>query len=234
MFNIGTEEGHGGFKELPKAGDTVVIRDDWWMMVDKDAPLIEIKRLNIYGTLEVGGDDTIDRVIKAEIIFISGSMAQFIVGWPDKPYPNNLIIQLMGNHTTEDLPLTSSLNLGSKAIGVFGKLQLYGTPRGDVSWTTLSETLEVGKNVLKVTHDVDWKTGDEVVVTTSSFESRETETFKIKSIAGDRRTVTLETTAQYQHKSFEVNLEITITRLGLLFLCFLFRVLKENKSVALY
>ena len=198
--------GHGGFKELPKAGDTVVIRDDWWMMIDKDAPLIEIKRLNVYGTLEVGGgDDEIDHVIKAEIIFISGSMAQFIVGWPDKPYPNNVIIQLMGNHTTEDLPLTSSLNLGSKAIGVFGKLQLYGKPRdGDIMWTILAETFEVGKDVLTLSNDVDWKTGDEVVVTTSSFEARETETFKIKSIAGDKRTVTFETTAKYQHKSFEV------------------------------
>ena len=204
FFYIGTDEGYGGFKELPKAGDTAVIREDWWMLVDKDTPQIEVKRLNIYGTLEIGGDDTIDHVIKAEIILISGSMAQFIVGWPDKPYPNNLIIQLVGNHTTEDLPLTNSLNLGSKAIGVFGKLQLYGTSRGDVIWTTLSKTLEVGKNVLKLSQDVDWKSGDEILVTTSSFEARDTETFKIKSIDDDKRTVTIETTAQHQHKFFEV------------------------------
>ena len=215
FFYIGTDEGYGGFKELPKAGDTAVIREDWWMLIDKDTLQIEVKRLNIYGTLEIGGDDAIDHVIKAEIILITGSMAQFIVGWPDKPYPNNLIIQLVGNHTTEDLPLTNSLNLGSKAIGVFGKLQLYGTSRGDVIWTTLSKTLEVGQNVLKLSQDVDWKSGDEILVTTSSFEARDTETFKIKSIDDDKRTVTIETTAQHQHKSFEVCFSIILISLWL-------------------
>lgn len=194
----------GGFEELPKAEDDVVIRDDWWMMISKDTPFIQVKRLNIYGTLEVNSDDATDHVIKAEIIFISGSMAQFIVGWPDKPYPNNLLIQLTGNHTTKDLPLTSSLNLGSKAIGVFGKLQLYGMPRSDVIWTTLSETLESGQNVLKVSEDVAWRSGDKILVTTSSFEPRDTEVFQITAVDNDKRTVTIETTAQHQHKSIEV------------------------------
>ncbi|XP_066933159.1 fibrocystin-L-like [Clytia hemisphaerica] len=202
----GTEEGYGGFQVLPRSNETVNILSDWWMMIDKDSPRVHVKRLNIYGTLEVDGDDGIDHEIKAEIIFVSGSLSQFIIGWPDKPYPNNVIIQLVGDHATEDLPLTSSLMLGSKAIGVFGKLQLYGKPRG-ATWTKLSKTLNSGETTLMLTEDVTWESGDEILVTTSSFESRDAETFVIGSIANDKRTITMETAAKNTHKAFEVEVD---------------------------
>jgi len=114
------------------------------MLVDKDTPDIHVKQLHIYGTLEVESENSIDHTIKAEVILVSGSMAQLVVGWPDKPYPNNVLIQLVGDHATEDVPISSSLNLGAKALGVFGKLQLYGEPR-DIVWTSLSETLDLGQ-----------------------------------------------------------------------------------------
>ena len=135
--------------------------------------------------------------------FISG-LGQLIIGYPDRPYPNNVLIQLVGNHTTKDLPITNSLNLGSKALGVFGNLNLYGKPI-EVVWTSLSETMSVGASVLKVSDSVQWKAGNEIVVTTSSFEPRETEKFVIKSVSGDGRTITVETTAKYAHRSYEVN-----------------------------
>lgn len=69
---IGTPEGLGGHKELPKAGETVSIGSDWWMLVDEKTTEIKLKQLNIFGTLEVDGDHSADHVIQADIIFISG------------------------------------------------------------------------------------------------------------------------------------------------------------------
>jgi len=57
-----------------------------------------------------------------------------------------------------------------------------------------------------LSEDVSWKAGDEIVVSTSSFESRDQEIFKIKSIANDKQTITMETAATHVHKVVEVSL----------------------------
>lgn len=116
------------------------------------------------------------------------------------------------------MPVTNDLNLGSKALGVFGNLRLFGQP--NVAWTSLDATLAVGSDVLVVADDVEWKAGDEIMVTTSSYEPRETEKFIIKSVASDKRTITMETTAMYAHRSYAVDAQgkkvILAAKVGLL------------------
>lgn len=194
----GTPDGYGGHKELPKENDTVVIATDWWMLIDEKTEVIKLDQLHIFGTLEIDGDNDVNHVIQANIIFIAGPLGQLIVGWPDKPYPNTLLMQLTGDHNSKDMPITSSLNLGSKAIGVFGNMQLYGKPVPTV-WTTLAETLDVGGKILKLEESVGWKAGDELVVTTTSFESKQTEKFLIESVSEDGKTITLTEAAAHRH-----------------------------------
>lgn len=141
-------------------------------------------------------------------------MGQLIIGWPEKPYPNNVLIQLVGDHSTPDMPVTNDLNLGSKALGVFGNLMLFG--KNNTSWTSLDATLDAGADTLTVADKVDWKAGDEIVVTTSSFEPRETEKFIIKSIANDKKTITLESAATYAHRSYITNSVRLASKVGLL------------------
>ena len=72
-------------------------------------------------------------------------------------------------------------SMGPKAIGVYGGLDLHGIPR-QPSWTKLSQTAKAGSNNFSLIEPVDWKIGEEIVTTTTSYSAFETETFKIISV----------------------------------------------------
>ena len=103
------------------------------MVLDEVPPLLT--RLYIYGVLEI--DDSMDNVLSAEIIMIQGDLAQLVAGFVDAPHNHKFDILLRGNHETPDQPLPDGPNLGAKALGVFGKLQLHGLDVG-TTWTRLS------------------------------------------------------------------------------------------------
>ena len=75
--------------------------------------------------------------------------------------PNDVIIRLLGNHDTKDLPLPRGPNLGAKALGVFGRMELFGREH-KVHWTRLSETMVIGSSTVHLVDAVDWRAGDEV------------------------------------------------------------------------
>ena len=77
--------------------------------------------------------------------------------------PNDVIIRLLGDHNTKDLPLPNGPNLGAKALGVFGRLDLFGRPHL-VHWTKLNATMEIGSSTIHLVDSVDWKVGDQVFV----------------------------------------------------------------------
>jgi len=81
---------------------------------------------------------------------------------------------------------------------VFGGLDLFGEQR-NVTWTHLAETAESGSNSITLETAVDWNVGDEIIVTTTSFNPWETETFKLASVSGDLKTLTLNASFQYKH-----------------------------------
>ena len=120
--------------------EMVTIPPGVWMVMDEDPPLLT--KLFIYGVLEI--DDQMDMTLSAEIIMIQGDTAQLVAGFDDTPYTNNLEIILRGNHTTPDQPLPNGPNLGAKALGVFGKLQLHGLDVGR-TWTRLAQTAAAGR-----------------------------------------------------------------------------------------
>ncbi len=98
------------------------------------------------------------------------------------------------------MPLNHGPNVGSKAIGVFGSLEMHGLPR-DVYWTRLNKTVEAGATVLELEHVVegDWKEGDEIVIASTTFEARQAERMPIDSVSGNK--VTLKTALMYKHTS---------------------------------
>merc|ERR1719427_2367586 len=107
------------------------------MVLDENPP--PMVRLMIYGVLEIA--DEMDMTLSAEIIMIQGETAQLVAGTADAPYQHNFDLILMGNHETPDQPLPNGPNLGAKALGVFGKLQLHGLDVGR-TWTRLSKMLD--------------------------------------------------------------------------------------------
>lgn len=176
-----------------------MIQSTWWMMMDMDQPVV-VDRLFIYGALEL--DPAKPHTLQANLIMVSGLNGMLIVGWPNETMPNDVIIRLTGNHATPDFPITSSLNLGAKALGIFGLVSMHGRQH-TLHWTRLAVTLDVGSTTL-IMEDaaVDWEVGNEIVVTTTSFESLQTEKFIIRGISNDRKTLTLNNPAKYTHTAF--------------------------------
>ena len=56
-------------------------------------------------------------------ILIQGPNARLIIGTENSPFTHDVVLTLTGRRNDVDLPLTRTLNLGSKAIGVFGNVR---------------------------------------------------------------------------------------------------------------
>ena len=55
-------------------------------------------------------------------ILIQGPNARLIIGTEASPFTHHVVLTLTGRRSDDDLPLTRTLNLGSKVIGVFGNV----------------------------------------------------------------------------------------------------------------
>ena len=191
----GAPAGYGGSDgSVPKENADVMITSTWWMVADVTIP--KLNRLYIYGVLEL--ENGRDHQLTANIIFISGLYGNLIVGWPDKPMQNNVIISLTGNWETKDLPLNNGPTLGSKAIGVFSRLQLIGEGR-NVYWTRLAKTANVGDTTIDLVESVDWVVGNEILISTTSYQPAEAEKFTITSLENNNQRVGLSGALLYKH-----------------------------------
>lgn len=134
-----------------------------------------------------------------------GEKARLIIGQEDDPHPGNVLISLRGDWDSPDMPLNHGPNVGSKAIGVFGSLEMHGIPR-DVYWTRLSRTTNIGDTTIELEDVVqkgekgDWKQGDEIVIASTTFEPGQTEVAEIVSVT--QNVVTLKTALKYKHTSY--------------------------------
>ena len=190
----GTEPMYGGYgRRLPKNGSDVMILKDWYMLADIQLPYLN--KLLIFGTLEIEDLRGEDMVINATLVFVAGGL---IVGWPDKPYLSNLLISLRGDVNSEEYEPTAGLNVGSKAVAVFGFMWLHGKPNS-VCWTRLAATASAGDRFLTLDEPVDWDVGDEIVITSTTVEPRQTEKSFIEDISRDKRNLTLTAPLQYRH-----------------------------------
>ncbi|XP_072177767.1 fibrocystin-L-like [Diadema setosum] len=190
--------GHGG--GVPEDGDDVQILPGLYVIANSTLPTMN--RLFIYGTLEL--DDVRDFTLRATYILIQGGA--LVIGQNETtPFTHNAHIILEGNHNTPDIPLPDQVNLGSKALGVFGSLKLHGKPR-QVIWTHLATTVLPGDDSLTVEVDTDWVEGDEIVVATTDYESWHTETFAIVKVV-DQRTFRVNSSFVHRHTAASETLD---------------------------
>ncbi|KAG9339164.1 hypothetical protein JZ751_024022 [Albula glossodonta] len=190
---------------MPVEGDDVIIPPGVWLVMDVNVP--SLRNITVLGILEIL--DTMNdtsmtrsipqyRKITLSAIYISIQGGKLIAGWPDDPFKGELQIILRGNHLTPDWPLPSGPNQGSKVLGVFGDLDLYGMPH-TIYHTKLASTASAGSSTLSLQEAVDWQVGDEVVISTTSYDLWETETRRIAAISVDGRTLTLNRSLSYTH-----------------------------------
>ena len=181
---------------MPRAGDEVFIPPGTWFVMDIDPPVLS--RIYLYGGLEI--EDEADHKLEVGIFLIQGG--RFQAGLPKKPFKHNFELVLHGDHMTRDQPLPG-VNLGAKALGVFGFADMVGKDVG-TAWVKLAATAPRGTKVLELVDPVTWVAGDEVVISSTSFELHETEKRTIASIAGNK--ITLTKKLLFDHLSTEATL----------------------------
>uniref|UniRef100_A0A7N4NVE6 Fibrocystin-L n=1 Tax=Sarcophilus harrisii TaxID=9305 RepID=A0A7N4NVE6_SARHA len=188
---------------IPQEGANVVIPEGTWMVVDIDIPSLE--RLIILGVLEledhknnVSTGKPIYRKVVLNATYISVQGGRLIGGWEGNPFKGELQIILRGSHSTPEWSLPNGPNQGSKVLGIFGELDLHGITR-TVYKTKLSETTLAGSRVISLMDAVDWEVGEDIVITTTSYDSRQTETRKIIQILADQRSFILNDSLSYTH-----------------------------------
>nr|XP_026692211.1 fibrocystin-L-like isoform X4 [Ciona intestinalis] len=194
----------GGSYSLPKNGAKIKIKTGVWMVADIDFP--DMTELWIEGTLELDGNQKADGTYKkftlqATHIIITGRL---IIGWEDDKFVGEANIILKGDVNTPEYKPSAQINMGAKAIGVFGGLDLHGRRR-DVVWTKLAQAANAGDSTVVLSQAVEWEAGEEIMVTSTSFDPWETETFKIQSISSDKLTLTLNTTLKFTHLAYSVS-----------------------------
>ena len=186
----------------PSSNEEFSIPAGVWIIMDEDIP--RLRRINIFGALEV--EDTADRTIEADIVFILGG--SFIVGRPDVPFTHNFELLLTGHHGTPDQPMDNAANCGAKALCVYGHsyhdtaipgfVDMHGVDSGK-SWVKLAVTANPGDTSLELVEAVTWPADSEIVISSTSWEYRETERLEVASVSGT--TVTLKSALQYKHLS---------------------------------
>ncbi|KAE8599477.1 hypothetical protein XENTR_v10017204 [Xenopus tropicalis] len=191
-------------KTVPKEGSNVIIPADKWVIADVDIPPLE--KLVIYGILEIRNltnnstskSSSVYRTTVLNATYISIQGGRLIAGKENDPFQGELHIILKGNHSTPEMPLPDGPNQGSKVLGVFGQLDLHGMPRS-VYRTKLARTAAEGSQTITLVDAVDWQAGEEILITTTSYDTWQTETRQIITVSPDMRTITLNASLNYTH-----------------------------------
>lgn len=178
--------------ELPQLGEDVFINCSWYLLLD--VPIPRLGTLTVCGALEIL--DGMDHMIEADIIYITGG--RLVAGYPDTPFTSKVTFLLHGNKSSPEVSFDVGPILGAKAIGVFGELILTSVPRTPL-WTTLGATVEAGGTEILLSRSVEWEVGDEIVLTSTSFEGKQSETAVISAVSDSQTSLTLSSPLQYQH-----------------------------------
>ena len=123
-----------------------------------------------------------------------------IIGTADNPVPCGVkvTLKIAGDVNARSFgALPDSIPIGAKALGGLGSIKLHGCSP-DTVWTSLKSSVNAGDKTITVTGDITgWKSGDEIIVTTTDFIKEHTEEATIQQISG--RTITLKNKLQYGH-----------------------------------
>ncbi|KAI6655737.1 Fibrocystin-L-like [Oopsacas minuta] len=178
---------------VPQAGEDVIIESTWRMHLDYTPP--DLGTVYVYGELTF--DDNQDVNFTANIILIQGPNAHLIIGTAQSHFTHKAIITLTGNRYSEEVVLSRTMNLGSKALGIFGNASLYGIPH-EYTWLKLNETAEPESTEIHLNRmPLDWNVGDMIVIAATGYNADNTETATIASIWNN--TITLVNPLKNEH-----------------------------------
>lgn len=149
-----------------------------------DETLVNLRYLTINGTLSCPQSGSHE--LRAYSIAVSGDNARFLCGTAQRPFRGELDVRLQGNYREFMAMHGGSINIHSHANYLAKRVRL-------------KKTAAVGANRIRVSSPVDWKVGSEILIATTSFNTRENEIHTIKSKSLDRKTLVLEKPTKYRH-----------------------------------
>src|SRR5690606_20349744 len=136
-----------------------------------------------------GFSDERDIELATEWIYVQGGELE--IGTEARPHTSKATITLTDNVPGEDIN-----TMGDRGIVLMrGTLNLHGDR--EHTWTKLARTAEAGSNQIEVLDGSGWRAGDEIVLASTDFDSRQAETRRIASISGNR--LTLDQPLEYMH-----------------------------------
>lgn len=150
----------------PLEGESVAIPKGLNLLVDIDAtPLLNA--IIVEGSIIFlpDADPNHHREFHANIVIVQGGLWE--AGTEDHPYTSKLTITMYGDEYSPSLP-----TFGNKIIGVHkGTLHMFGNQRTP-TWTSLSQTADVGADTIHLMEEVDWVAGEHIAIASTSFNSR--------------------------------------------------------------
>ncbi|MCU0417573.1 MAG: Ig-like domain-containing protein [Cytophagaceae bacterium] len=192
--------------KVPTVGSIVYIRSNSAVLLDQD---IDLSSVHIEGTLVIDYSKNIN--IATEVLMVMNKTGYFEMGTPKFRYTRRATITLKGADVSkfESDSYKSIMAMNEAEISIHGELRS--------SWTVLNATAPAGSRVISILAPMNWRVGDEIMITTTGIETErvdpisnkvvggkdftytETEIRKITSISNDRKTITLNTPLTYKH-----------------------------------
>ncbi len=176
---------------VPVEGDTVVITNVMSVYLDVSPP--PLAQLTIEGQLWFVDDS--DKTLSVGGIVVFGELQ---VGNVTHPFKHRGVIQLNGVRTSPTVVVDNAYFLGNKVMAVFGRLSLAGLPRA-VTWTKLGALAAAGSTSITLAQPVDWRVGDEIVITPTEFNSSHLESALVTSVSPDNLTLGLDRALAHTH-----------------------------------
>ncbi|KAM3144665.1 hypothetical protein pb186bvf_003272 [Paramecium bursaria] len=188
--NLWSQINTWGGAVFPSDGDSVIVQKGQTLIVDMVTPkLVSIFVEGILTFADNGYQNSLD----ANYIIIHYGKLQ--IGSKQKPYQSQASINLRGDIEQTQLGL-----FGNKVLACYYcQFQVFGQER--LVWTTLGYTIQVGDTQLFVDEEVDWKVGEQILITSSNFDQLQTEVHTINQISADKKTISTQLPFLYQHYS---------------------------------
>ncbi|XP_075717008.1 fibrocystin [Rhinoderma darwinii] len=175
----GVGEGWGGHgSTIPQAGEDVIILPNRTIMVDIVLP--PLRGLYVVGNLEF--PTNFSNELSVACILIAGG--RLSVGTSQQPLQRDQRLRiLLRTSTGVHCDRLNGLHVSPGVIGVYGKLQIYSA-YPSTSWTHLGADIAPENEMIALNGTVDWRPGDEVVLSSSSYEAHQAELVRLRDIYG--------------------------------------------------
>ena len=172
-------------RKVPAAGDKVTIAKDKYVLLDVSPPALG--SLTIDGKLSFANNSDLE--LTTEWIMLHGELA---IGSEATPHTRKATITLTDNVKGEDV----MAGMGDRGIMISGgTLNLHGDRTH--TWTKLASTANAGATSIQVLNAAGWRVGDEIVLASTDYDSRQAERRTIAAISGN--TITLDKKLDYMH-----------------------------------